>query len=125
MRLIDADELMKRVRSTITEQSGAMDWINLINAMPEASGAENKWIPVTEQLPDEDDVFKNLKEINKWKRVTFEKKSKRVLATVKWEHGGTCTLQAHTVDGVWITDPNTFLGQVIAWMPMPEPYREV
>ena len=35
MRLIDADELMERVRNTITEQSGAMDWINLIAAMPE------------------------------------------------------------------------------------------
>ncbi len=35
MRLIDADELMERVRSTITELSGAMDWINLIASMPE------------------------------------------------------------------------------------------
>ena len=35
MRLIDADELMERVRSTITEQSSAMDWINLIASMPE------------------------------------------------------------------------------------------
>lgn len=35
MRLIDADELIERVRSTITEQSGAMDWINLIASMPE------------------------------------------------------------------------------------------
>lgn len=35
MRLIDADELMERVRSTITERSGAMDWINLITSMPE------------------------------------------------------------------------------------------
>ncbi len=35
MKLIDADELMERVRSTITEQSGAMEWINLIASMPE------------------------------------------------------------------------------------------
>ena len=35
MKLIDADELMERVRNTITEQSGAMDWINLIASMPE------------------------------------------------------------------------------------------
>lgn len=35
MRVIDADELMERVRNTITEKSGAMDWINLIASMPE------------------------------------------------------------------------------------------
>lgn len=35
MKLIDADELMERVRCTITEQSGAMDWINLIASMQE------------------------------------------------------------------------------------------
>ena len=30
-RLIDADVLMADVRNTITEESGAIDWINLIN----------------------------------------------------------------------------------------------
>ena len=35
MRLIDVDELMERVRSTITDQSGEMEWINLIASMTE------------------------------------------------------------------------------------------
>ena len=33
-RLIDADVLMGDVRNTITEESGAIDWINLINRQP-------------------------------------------------------------------------------------------
>ena len=36
MRLIDADVLMTDVRNTITEKSGALDWINLINRQPTA-----------------------------------------------------------------------------------------
>ena len=43
MRLIDADELMERVRSTITEQSSAMDWINLIASMPEVDQLLEKY----------------------------------------------------------------------------------
>ncbi len=45
MKLIDADKLMERVRNTITEQSGAMDWINLIASMPE----EEPWMPYSKE----------------------------------------------------------------------------
>lgn len=33
-RLIDADKLMQDIRNTITEQSGALDYLNLINRQP-------------------------------------------------------------------------------------------
>lgn len=36
MGLIDTDVLMTDVRNTITEKSGALDWINLINRQPTA-----------------------------------------------------------------------------------------
>ena len=36
MSLLDADVLMTDVRNTITEQSRAFDWINLINRQPTA-----------------------------------------------------------------------------------------
>ena len=36
MRLIDTDVLMTDVRNTITEKSGTLDWINLINRQPTA-----------------------------------------------------------------------------------------
>lgn len=48
-RLIDADVLMADVRNTITEESGAIDWINLINRQPTAYDPDK----VVEQLEDE------------------------------------------------------------------------
>lgn len=36
MGLIDTDVLMTDVRNTITEKSGALDWIDLINRQPTA-----------------------------------------------------------------------------------------
>ncbi len=36
MRPIDADVLMTDIRNTITEESGAIDWINLIDRQPTA-----------------------------------------------------------------------------------------
>lgn len=48
MRLIDADVLMADVRNTITEESGAIDWINLINRQPTAYDPDK----VVEQLED-------------------------------------------------------------------------
>ena len=52
MRLIDADVLMADVRNTITEESGAIDWINLINRQPTAY--------------DPDKVVEQLEECAKW-----------------------------------------------------------
>ena len=47
-RLIDEDVLMADVRNTITEESGAIDWINLINRQPTAYDPDK----VVEQLKD-------------------------------------------------------------------------
>lgn len=48
-RLIDMDVLMTDVRNTITEKSGVLDWINLINRQPTAYDLDN----VVEQLEKE------------------------------------------------------------------------
>lgn len=39
-RLIEEDKLMQDVNNTITEKSGAIDWINLINRQPTAYDPE-------------------------------------------------------------------------------------
>ena len=39
-RLIEEDKLMQDVNNTITEKSGAIDWINLINCQPTAYDPE-------------------------------------------------------------------------------------
>lgn len=40
MGLIDVNVLMTDARNTITEKSGALDWINLINRQPTAYDAD-------------------------------------------------------------------------------------
>lgn len=49
-RLIDVDVLMTDVRNTITEKSGAMDWINLINCQLTAYDPD-KVVEQLEALP--------------------------------------------------------------------------
>lgn len=47
-RLIDEDKLMQDVNNTITEKSGAIDWINLINCQSTAYDPDK----VVEQLEE-------------------------------------------------------------------------
>lgn len=54
-RLIDADVLMADVRNTITEESGAIDWINLINRQPTAYDPDK----VVEQLEYDTKLYVN------------------------------------------------------------------
>lgn len=47
-RLIEEDKLMQDVNNTITEKSGAIDWLNLINRQPTTYDPDK----VAEQLED-------------------------------------------------------------------------
>ena len=57
MRLIDVDVLMADVRNTITEESGAIDWINLINRQPTAYDPD-KVVEQLEEYREEMEQFK-------------------------------------------------------------------
>lgn len=59
-RLIDADVLMADVRNTITEESGAIDWINLINRQMTAYDTDK----VVEQLENERKFWENAYDSN-------------------------------------------------------------
>ena len=41
MRLIDEEKLMEDMQKTITEQSGTIDWMNLIHRQPVAYDIDN------------------------------------------------------------------------------------
>lgn len=83
------------------------------------------WIPVAERLPEEhDSIFAKLKGTDEWKPGMFEKISKNVLATIKYDDGTLLSKQAHTIDGKWKTELSCLGGTVIAWKPYPEPYKE-
>lgn len=86
---------------------------------------ENDWIPVTERLPEEhDSIFAKYKGTPDWKPGMFEKTSRHVLATIKNKDGTVLVEQAHTTDGRWRTETYINGGEVIAWIPFPEPYKE-
>lgn len=52
MRLIDEEKLMKDIQNTITEQSGTIDWMNVIYRQPTAYDVD-KVVEQLEKLSDE------------------------------------------------------------------------
>ena len=52
MRLIDEEKLMEDIQKTITEQSGTIDWMNLIYRQPTAYDLDDV-VEQLEELADE------------------------------------------------------------------------
>ena len=52
MRLIDEEKLMEDIQKTITEQSGTIDWLNMIYRQPTAYNVD-KVVEQLEELADE------------------------------------------------------------------------
>ena len=64
---------------------------------------QTAWIPVGERLPDKTDIY----------LITFGK-----YETAK------AVIASHYFDGEWLSlDHGYVFGTVIAWMPLPEPYK--
>jgi hypothetical protein len=80
---------------------------------------EQRWIPVTERLPEEKDAGRILKKLGTSKR------SEYVLATVEVK-GERMTITACTYDGEWDWNMKYAFPdyKIIAWMPLPEPPKE-
>lgn len=79
---------------------------------------EPQWIPCSERLPEEKDA-------GILKKLGTEKRSEYVLATVEVK-GERMTVTACTYDGKWDWNMKYAFPdfKVVAWMPLPEPYRE-
>lgn len=76
-------------------------WIRICNELKNVPSAQ-QWIPVSERLPDED---------------------ASVLASIK---NHSFEVAVGEIDGevFWIVDGFIPLDDVIAWMPIPEPFKE-
>ncbi|WP_105308826.1 DUF551 domain-containing protein [Dorea sp. Marseille-P4042] len=87
---------------------------------------ETQWIPCSERMPKErDSMFARWKGTDKWTEAMFEKRSDTVIATIEYSNGKRTVAPAYTTDGKWRCD--CIIGddgEVIAWMPLPEPYKE-
>ena len=85
----------------------------------------NSWIPCSERLPEEHEtMFAKLKGTDKWDSAMPEKISDDVNVIIEFEDGTRKTKTMHTIDGKWKKDINIIKFKVIAWQPLPEPYKE-
>lgn len=105
------------------------EYLNNLNVLKElVDKAESyEWIPVSKKLPDEyDSIFAKLYETDVVNDMLWRTRSKEVLVTIEYENGARTVKSSHTTDGKWWIEKKTTLSKfkVIAWMPMPEPYKE-
>lgn len=83
-----------------------------------------QWIPCSEDMPKEhESIFAKYKDTSKWVPGMFEKCSDDVLITIEYTDRSRKTSIGRTNDGHWEV-PNMIRGKVVAWRPMPEPYKE-
>ena len=96
---IDQIECLMDDKTKVHYNHGCADAIATLNNLPSAQ----QWIPVSERLPDED---------------------ASVLASIK---NHSFEVAVGEIDGevFWIVDGFIPLDDVIAWMPLPEPFKEV
>ena len=80
---------------------GVLTARNIIEDLP----STNQWIPCNERLPSGQE---------------------NVIVTIYDDHSDTpweYTTNAWHIDGVWIADNDIVCGSVIAWMPLPQPWK--
>ena len=85
---------------------------------------EQRWIPVSERLPEErDSMFSKFHGTLRWRPSMWLRQSDWVLVTSELADGTRITETARTRDGEWKPDHVILKREIVAWMPMPEPYK--
>lgn len=108
-----------------------LNWVcALIYYMEEVKKANvqtnDDWIPCSKRLPEEhDSIFAIYKDTHLWSKSMFEKVSDPVNITYELEDGTRKTGTSHTLDGKWkIEKENRIVKRkVVAWQPLPNPYK--
>ena len=122
MRLIDGDKLKRKAQKCATEAwkmnvtarvetviNQAIDWID---AMPTIE-PQQRWIPCSERLPEDEYVLISKKPTkisgDKWCVAIAIRTADPRSRKIQWRDSGFGVIQDD---------------KVLAWMPLPEPYRE-
>ena len=86
----------------------------------------NGWIMCDVKMPEErDSIFTQFKGTDKRKNSMFERMSEFVNVTVEFDDGTRMVKTLHTVDGKWHMGSGFLKYKVIAWKPLPSPFREI
>lgn len=90
-------------------------FIDKVNAQPEEDVTDinvgNKWIPVSERLPGANGVYSITRKINDGENIYY------IPDSAYWD--GTSTWH----DDTKVNHSRPYLKNVIAWQPLPEPYK--
>ena len=94
-----------------------------ISIVKEAAEEHNNgWILCSEQMPKEyDNIFARYKGTEYWREGMSVKSSATVLVTIADIAGNTITTYTDTEDGKWVGVSDKY--KVIAWQPLPKPYK--
>lgn len=85
--------------------------------------AQPQWILCSERMPEEhDSIFSRFYGTEKWRNAMFRKTSDTVICTVQYRDGTRQTAPCYTIDGEW-NQSIKGMGKVLAWMPLPEPWK--
>lgn len=119
--MIDEKRLLEVLEKNFCGIGGVEVLKQIINEQPKVG----EWIPCSERLPEEhDSMFAKFKGTNKWNTAMFEKSSDEVIVTIEFGDGKRKTTTSKTMDGMWKIEKDIFSPKkVIAWQPLPEPYK--
>ena len=135
-RLIDANTLYDEVMNLFIAITGNPKQTTVVRECKESFRrmideqptvyVNDDWIPVSERLPEEhDSIFARFKGTDTWNDALFEKTSDEVNVTIEYDDGSRKTTTSYTLDGVWEIEKRQRVAKrkVIAWKPLPEPYK--
>lgn len=86
-----------------------------------------EWIPISERLPEEhESLFAKFYGTDKWNDALWKTQSIEVLVTIEYEGGIRSVTSSYTTDDKWEIEKRVKFRKckVIAWMPLPKPYKE-
>lgn len=121
MRVIDADALKETIAKNVYVLSDAfnsrdygMFWTGGIEKAIDEQPTAQQWIPVSERLPEEDH----------WLGGSSKQFSDNVLVSIyNSDDEDEWVYVTQTIDGEWRIELPRHC-KIIAWMPLPEPYKE-
>jgi len=126
--IIHAEEVVDRCEVTDGDRACAeahrqlAEWLRELQERRKQP--EQRWIPVSERLPEEhESMFARFYGSERWNRSMWLRQSDRVIVTSELADGTRITETATTRDGEWKPDHTILKREIVAWMPMPKPYK--